>query len=187
MPGENGFWLAQKIKDLGIDLAIVFTTAYDEFAVQAIRHAAFDFLLKPIVVDELRNAIRQYCKYRNKYDLNKKIDDLKSYLQSDKIRFNTVDGFVMVALTQIIYCKAEGNYTNLFLSNGSEVLVTKQLGSIEDMLPEIKFIRINRSYIINMDYLNSYNRKQRKVILYDILQKYEFEVSSSGHKKLMTI
>ena len=187
MPEHNGFWLANKLKGLDSQTAIIFTTAYDEFAIEAIRHSAFDYLLKPISSEELKNTIKNYCEYRNKYNLQKKIDDLKSYLSSDRIRFNTLEGFVMINLSSIIYTEAEGNYTRLFLSNGNVELVTMQLHSIEEKLPESKFIRINRSNIINIDYISSYNRKRRKIILYDILQKFEFSVSKSGNQMLMKL
>lgn len=187
MPEHNGFWLANKLKGMDSQIAIIFTTAYDEFAIEAIRHSAFDYLLKPISSEELKNALSNYCEFRNKYNLHKKIDDLKSYLSSDRIRFNTLEGFVITNLSSIIYAEAEGNYTRLFLSNGKSELGTLQLHSLEEKLPESKFIRINRSNIINIDYISSYNRKRRKIILYDILQKFEFSVSKSGNQKLMKL
>jgi two-component system LytT family response regulator len=93
----------------------------------------------------------------------------------------------MINISSIIYAEAEGNYTRLFLSNGNVELITLQLHSIEEKLPESKFIRINRSNMINIDYISSYNRKTKKVIMYDILQKFEFSVSKSGNQKLMKL
>lgn len=187
MPVHNGFWLANKLKGMDSQTAIIFTTAYDEFAIEAIRHSAFDYLLKPISSEELKNAVKSYCEYRNKYNLHKKIDDLKTYLSSEKVSFNTLEGFVMINISSIIYAEAEGNYTRLFLSNGNVELITLQLHSIEEKLPANKFIRVNRSNMINIDYISSYNRKNRKIILYDILQKFEFSVSKSGNQKLMKL
>jgi two-component system LytT family response regulator len=93
----------------------------------------------------------------------------------------------MINISSIIYAEAEGNYTRLFLSNGNVELITLQLHSIEEKLPANKFIRVNRSNMINIDYISSYNRKNRKIILYDILQKFEFSVSKSGNQKLMKL
>lgn len=187
MPVHNGFWLASKLKSMDAQIAVIFTTAYDEFAVEAIRHAAFDYLLKPIVPAELKNAVKNYCQFRNKYNLHKKLEDLKTYLNKDKLRFNTTEGFVMLNISSIIYAEAEGNYTRLFLSNGNDEVVTMQLHALEEKLPERKFIRINRSNMINIDYISSYHRKKRKVVMYDILAKFEFSVSKSGCQRLMKL
>ena len=93
----------------------------------------------------------------------------------------------MLNISSIIYAEAEGNYSRIYLANGNIELVTMQLHSLEEKLPERNFIRINRSHIINIDYISSYNRKTRKLLMYDILQKFEFSVSKSGNQRLMKL
>ncbi len=184
MPGKDGFWLADKLGKLQLETCIIFVTAYDEYAIEAIKHSAFDFLTKPISPELLKSTIDRFREKRKTYNLNYKLDKLKSFLRQDRVKFNNRNGFVILNANDIVFCKADKNYCKTVLANGKTELITMQLGSVEDKLDKESFIRINRSTLVNLDYLENFNRKTRSVILSDILQKYEFKVSASGLKRL---
>ena len=185
MPGKDGFWLADKLSKLHLKTCIIFITAYDEYAMEAIKHAAFDFLTKPIIPDTLKETINRYLINRNDYSLSSKLENLKSFLKRSRVKFNNHQGFTILDIDDIVYCEADNNYCKTVLSNGKTEMVTMQLGHVEDKLNKETFLRINRSTLVNLDYVDSFNRKTKTVVLSDMLQKYEFKASSSGVKRLM--
>ncbi len=188
MPQHNGFWLAEKLKRFRINNCIVFVTAFDQYAIQALRHAAFDFLTKPVDLEKLKDVVARFKQERNKYNLNRRLNQLEIFLARGKVRFNMVDGFIMITPEDIIFCEADKNYSFIHLINGKSHLITSQLGVLEKMLDNKgTFVRISRSTLINLDYLERYIRKTKTVILTDILQKYELKASISGTRKLLSI
>ncbi len=188
MPVHDGFWLAEKLKMIRVNVCIIFVTAYDQYVIQALRHAAFDFLSKPVEVDKLKEAITRFQLERNEISLNKKLDRLETFLTQNRLRFNTLDGFIMVAPEDIVYCEADKNYSHIHLTSGKSHILTSQLGSLHKRLSDKgAFIRISRSALINLNYLESYKRKSKTVVLSDILQKYELKASSSGSRKLLSL
>ena len=187
MPVNNGFWLAEKVNKIRSSTSIIFVTAYDEYAISAIKHAAFDFLTKPIILQLLKDSIERYKSNNNGSSLDQKLNRLKAFFNKDKLKFNTHNGFLMISPEEIIYCQAERNYCNMFISNGKNELVTIQLGVLEKKILDDSFIKVNRSTIINLNYLEYFNQQEKKVTLRDTIQKYEISVSSSGARKLMKL
>ncbi len=187
MSGQDGFWLADKLRHFENSPDIIFVTAYDEYAIKSIKHAAFDFLIKPIIPENLKNILDRYQSKNNKERLSLKLEKLSSFINRKRLKLNTLNGFVIVKPEDIVYCEAEGNYSLLHLTNGRKELISMQLGLVEEKLGTNNFLRINRSTTINLNYLDSYNRKSKQVILQDIIQKYEIKASRSGAKKLMVI
>jgi len=187
MPVYDGFWLADKLGNFENGTSIIFITAYDEYAIEAIKHAAFDFLTKPIAPDELKKAVERYKNGNNKGGFSQKLEKLTSFFNQSKLKLNTQSGFIMVKPEDIVYCEASGNYCILHLTNGKEKLISMHLGLLEENLPHRTFLRINRSTTINLDYIDGFNRKTKQVILQDIIQKYELKASRSGTRRLMEI
>lgn len=184
MPAKDGFWLADKLQKLDISLSIIFVTAYDEYAVQAIRFAAFDFINKPVDIELLEQSIQRYLKERIQNNFNLKAQRLKQFLEQEKIKLITLNGIILLHHNSIIYCEAKGNYTTLYMANGETEIAHIQLGILEKKLSNPIFLRISRSVLINIEYLHSVNRKTKRVVLSDTLQQYEIKISSSGRKKL---
>jgi len=184
MPGKDGFWLAGKISKLKIKPCIIFVTAYDEYAIKAIKYAAFDFLTKPVIPEVLRETITRFNESYAENNNNQKFDRLNEFLNRNKIKFNTFEGFILLDYTDIIFCEADANYCSIHLVDGKKEIVTLQLGAVEKKLSEFPFIRANRSLLININFIEKFNRQKRTVSLSDGFQKYEFKVSSSGIKKL---
>ncbi|RLD91409.1 MAG: DNA-binding response regulator [Bacteroidetes bacterium] len=185
MPDKDGFWLVDKLSKLQTEPCIIFVTAFDEYAIEAIKHAAFDFLTKPVDPDILKETIGRYLANRHKYSLADKLESLNSFFNRGKIKLNNYNGFIIIKTDDIIYCEANSNYCKIMLTDGRKELLTMQLGQVEKKLDKENFVRINRSALVNLDYVDSFNRKTKTVMLSDVLQKYEFKVSSKGVKRLM--
>ena len=165
MPKKNGFDLIREIREYDINPTIIFVTAFNQYAIEAIKHAAFDYLVKPVDIDDLKQSIERYkveCKSSSSLD---RIENLLQALQEEKLKFSTRTGYIFINPADIIYCQATGNYTNLFLVNDEKQTVTVNIGRIEHLLPETKFLKINRSVIINKQFLAEINRKDKKCTL----------------------
>jgi two-component system LytT family response regulator len=165
MPGKDGFSLINDLKELYQNPEIVFVTAYDQYAIKALRSHAFDYLLKPVNRKELKQCITRFIEYRNDPDVNEKHES--SIVQKDtisRIRVNTRTGTLFINPASILYCKAEGNYTTI--CTGSKLhLCSLNIGKVEDMLPSKGFIRVGRSYIVNFEYITMLDRKESSVTL----------------------
>jgi len=186
MPGKDGFYVAEELEKLGIETTIIFVTAYDQYAISAIKHAAFDFILKPVDPDELVKAIARYKNMKEKESLKIKIERLHACLRPRQLKFSTQQGFILIAPDEIILCRAEGNYTELFLTRDRKQIVTLQLGKLESQLDSQLFIRISRFCVLNVRYIKSFDRKRKVVELKDE-NLTELKISSIGLKKLMKL
>lgn len=163
MRNENGFDLFRKVS---IDFEIIFTTAHDEFAVKAFRFNALDYLLKPIDLDELEQAIiKANTRLNSPYRVTpQQLDNLVQSVRStttpekslDKVAIPSSDGFVMVRLDDIVYCESNGNYTNFVLLNSKRLLSSYNLGQYEGMLGTQNFLRVHKSFLINIAHVERY-------------------------------
>jgi len=165
MPGSNGFDLipdAQKHNS-----AVIFTTAYDQYALKAIKANALDYLLKPIDIDELKIAVDKVVEYtklhQNQNNRDERISNLESSLSNrSEIRKLTLpygQGFKMIDVDDIIYIEADSNYSVFHLNNHDKITVSKVLREFEELLPSDQFVRIHKSSIINLNHLKEYNSK----------------------------
>jgi two-component system LytT family response regulator len=159
MPYGNGFDLLKRFDR--IDFGVIFVTAFDHYAIKAIKHSAIDYLLKPIDVNELISAVvKAQSEMKNKsvnQGLNLLLKNLaKPTVKLQKLTLPTMDGMIFVDIDEILYCQSEGNYTYIYMTTGETPLVTKQIGVYEDLLPEPLFCRIHRQYIINVNKVSKY-------------------------------
>jgi two-component system LytT family response regulator len=165
MPGTDGFGVVTAIRKKEVYPEIVFVTAYNKYAIEAIRHAAFDFLVKPVSPSELKNCIDRIVNKKPQPDIRRQMDDLLHTLRHPKLCFNTRTGSIFIDPSEIVWLEADGNYTDFILSNHCRRTVTHNISAIEPMLGNNDFQRISRSAIINRKYLTEINRKDRKCIL----------------------
>jgi two-component system LytT family response regulator len=153
MPLMNGFELLSSVTN--INFKIIFTTAYDQYALRAFRYNALDYLLKPINTKELVEAVNRFKTQLPPIEVyNKQIENFIS--RKDKnIVITTRDGVMFIELDNIIRCEAELNYTWFVLSDGDNFLSSKTLKDYEDILESNdNFIRVHRSHLVNMDYVS---------------------------------
>lgn len=140
------------------DFQLVFITAFDHFAIQAIKHSAIDYLLKPLDPVLFVKAIEKARKQnQNKELLKNQINVINENSKGfQRIALPTRDGFRFIKLENVLYCKSENNYTWFYLRNSEKILVTKTLKEYAEVLSEEKFVRIHQSYLINIDFVEEY-------------------------------
>jgi len=158
MPDGNGFDVLEKTTSVKFE--VVFTTAFDHYALQAFKFCALDYLLKPIDIAELIAAIDKVKKLPPEHSSRDQFEALAHnfnnvQLQSKKIALPTRDGLIFVALTEIIRCESDGPYTTFHLTNGS-VMVSKSIGEYQELLEGYNFYRVHQSHIINLNCVNKY-------------------------------
>ena len=161
MPVEDGFQLFKKFDHITFE--VVFTTSFEEFALQAIKHAAFDYLLKPVDPKDLEEFLKRYEMRTQKTSANNRIKMLLAHLESggeSNILVSLPVGkeFKVMNARDILYCEADVNYTNIFLANGTKVLVTKTLGKVQEIMNYPFFFRCHKSFLVNLNHIDSYNK-----------------------------
>lgn len=142
---------------------VIFVTAFDNYAVRAFKYSAVDYLLKPVDIDDLRDAINRVQERPRQQDLTEQMRVLLSNLGvlqplQQKMAIPTMTGLQFVVLQDIIRFEAKGNYTTIFLSNADPVLATKTIKDYEEVLPESIFYRIHNSHIINLSKIREYQK-----------------------------
>jgi two-component system, LytTR family, response regulator len=157
---ETGFDILEKLNK--IDFEVIFTTAYSEFAIQAFKFSAIDYLLKPIDISDLRKAVEKARK-RTVGNISARMDQLVINLKSNsqkyfKLALPSHDGLVFVNIDDIIYCEASGNYTNIHMDTGQKYIIGRTLKEYEDLLSDRDFFRIHNSYLINLGAIKKYIR-----------------------------
>lgn len=157
MPRMNGFDMLRQVKDKNFH--IIFTTAYDQYAITAIKYSAFDYLLKPIDIEELKSAIARISS-QSANQTEKKLDTLEQNLSGlkafNKIAIPTMHGLLFFDTSAIIHLEAQSNYTVLHFTNHPKLTASKTLKEFEDMLPEDIFFRTHHSHIINLNFIKRY-------------------------------
>lgn len=160
MPEMDGFEMLIQIPEKKFHL--VFTTAYDHYAIKAIKYAAFDYLLKPIDIDELKSTIERLIHSTLSVIPNKKVETLEQNLLSkpflNKIAIPTSEGLLFFDLQNIIHLEAESNYTNIYFENHPKLLASRTLKEFEEILPTDIFFRPHNSHIINLHFIKRYLR-----------------------------
>lgn len=173
MPGKDGFALVNQLKKFDLKTTIIFVTAYNEYAIHALKVAAFDYLMKPVELVELKDTISRYRQEKITEINEQKVDILLDLLnKKDKISFNTRTGYIYIQPSDIIYCEADINYTEIHFEGSRTEVVTVNIGRIEEMLIKANFFRISRSYLINLEYLVKADRKTKTCELYKNDQKF---------------
>jgi len=159
MPVMNGFVMLQELTYKNFEL--VFVTAYDHYAIQAIRYSALDYLVKPIEIDELKTAIAKAEANRNNRSSHLQLELLLEQLhkkQPQRITIPTTDGLRFINIDDIIYLEASNNYTNIYVAANQKFLVSRTLKDFEEMLPSEIFLRIHHANIINKNHVEKYIR-----------------------------
>jgi len=170
MNGESGFDLLQQLNTR--DFRIIFVTAHNEYALKAFRFNAVDYLLKPIVLSEMEDAISKAIKLLPEHTFTsaEQLDNLAKHIQNpkkahDKIAVPTPEGFILVPLQDIIFCHANGNYTEFHLLGKKKLLSSYTLKQYHELLIEQNFFRAHRSYLINLSYVKMYKRGDGGIVV----------------------
>lgn len=158
MPHINGFEVLERMTNK--NFKIIFTTAYNEYAIQAIRYSAFDYLLKPVDIEELQASVHRFLQakddYRQQYDLLKNILHNIQAPSVDEFRLAvpTKEGVHFLFPSDIVRCEAIGNYTKFFMQNGHTYIISKTLGEYDTLLAARNFIRTHKSHLVNKNFIS---------------------------------
>ncbi len=151
------------------DFKIIFVTGFNEFAIKAFRCSAIDYILKPVDPDILEEAIGKVFTSFNKNNFGRQVTTLLNNVskQEKSIVLNTNDAIYVIDVQDIIRCQSDVNYTNFFLKNKQKIVVSRPLKEFEEILEDQKFFRIHQSHLINIKYLEKYDKHSQVVILSD--------------------
>lgn len=157
MPVKSGFEVLHAFQQPRFD--VIFTTAYNQFAIKAFKYAAFDYLLKPIDAADLKAAIERF-KNRKTTLTTQQLEVLMNHMGKvpppEKIALNTADGMMFIKPDQIIRCESQSNYTKIYLTTHQKVTIAKTLKDVEETLQEYHFYRIHNSHLINLQHIEKF-------------------------------
>jgi two-component system LytT family response regulator len=162
MPGKSGIQLAEELIAKNIQCQIIFTTAYNSYAIKAFRLSAIDYLLKPIQENQLIDAVQKVEKHLNLKQENERLSILAKNLSSDKkevVCLPLQSGYEYIPLDEIEYLEADGSYVRVILTNQKQKVISKNLKYFEQTLQDFpQFLRVHRSFLVNMNHLISYSK-----------------------------
>jgi len=160
MPGMTGFDLLRQLNT--IDFGIIFTTAYDQYAIEAIRFSALDYLLKPIDAEELKAAVQRFAERKTAEEKTRAelyqnlLHNIRNTQAEFKLAISSSDGMYFFHPNQIIRLEAESNYTRFFFTDKKPLIVAKTLGEYEEMLVPYGFLRTHRTHLVNRNFVQSF-------------------------------
>ncbi len=159
---DTGFDLLRQLPAINFEL--IFTTAYDEYAIDAFRFSALDYLLKPINPEELMAAVEKLTKkttlQMNHGQLATLLSNLKTEGQEKRLAIPNMQGVDFINLSSIIRCQSEGNYTIIYLKDGRKITVARTLKDFEELLSGYDFFRVHNSHIVNLSHVKSYSKSK---------------------------
>lgn len=154
MPKLNGFDLLERVSPFSFHL--IFTTAHEHYAIDAIRSNAFDYLLKPVDIEELKRAVARIARLKEKSSTEVVTAAQKTILRGNRIIIPTMEGRLFLDTSAIMHIEAQNNYSIVYLRDQPKITVSKTLKEIEEILPADLFFRIHHSHIINLNFVRKY-------------------------------
>jgi two-component system LytT family response regulator len=188
MPGMSGFEMLESLPVVNFD--IIFTTAFDRYAIRAIRFGALDYLVKPIDKDELRIALDHYLQ-QNQRNSVKQLSALLTHIRKSndlsfqKIAFPTQTSYELIPLDNIVVCESNSNYTHVKLNSGQKLLVSKTLKEIEEILDMPPFFRVHHSFLVNLQFAVRYIKGEGGFLVLN--NEMTIPVSRSKKEELLKI
>ena len=170
MPYGNAFDLMDRL--MPVNFEVIFVTAFNDYTLKAFKYSALDYLLKPISIEELRNAVAKASEKLKLKNINIQLNNLMSNLrQSDpgacKLALPNLDSIVFVRFDMIMRCEAKGGYTHFYMKDGEKILSSKNIKDYEDILPPTMFMRVHNSHIINLTCIKKYHKGRGGLIEMD--------------------
>lgn len=182
MPDGTGFDLLENFKTPFFD--VIFVTAFNHYAVKAFRFSALDYLLKPVDLEILKEAVNKIRESKKSKYLPRQLNLLKVSTNGfNKIALPSGNGIIFVNIDEIIRCQSDRNYSIFFLKNGDRIMVSKTLKEYEEILSSLRFYRIHHSHLINMSYVKKYVRGEGGSVIME--DGYEVEVARRRKEKFL--
>ncbi len=168
MDDGTGFDLLKRIESPAFQL--IFTTAFNQYAVEAFKFSAIDYLLKPIDIEEVRNSLERASRAVSQRDLERQLEILQQQLSARSVRdrqivLKDVNTTYFIKVNDILYCMADGAYTQFFLVQADPILVSRNLSTHEELLAPSGFIRTHHSFLVNPLHIKRYDRASDSLVL----------------------
>jgi two-component system LytT family response regulator len=167
--GGTGFDVLDKVDQ--VQTAVVFTTAYDQYALKAFKFSAIDFLLKPIDIEELKNAVRKATNSNQsimrQYQIQNLLSHIKNPEEAPVLLVSTIDTVEFVRIHEIVRCEANGAYTQLIMRDGKPLMVSKVIKEFEFLLQDHGFYRVHQSHLINLKEVRKYIKSDNYLLMRD--------------------
>ncbi len=181
----KGFDLLKGLND--IPFKVIFITAYEEYAITAFKFSAIDYLLKPIDVDELITAVEKAKVSIEKENTKLLMEAFLKNQESNqkKIALKTAEAIHLIDVKDIIRCNSDGNYTNFIIKDNKALLVSKTLKEFEELLSPYHFVRIHQSHLINLDYIEKYDKRSGGFVV--LKDRSEIPVSTRKKEELLRL
>jgi two-component system LytT family response regulator len=167
MPELTGFDLLRSLDEIRFE--VIFATAFEHYAIQAIKNNAIDYIVKPVSISEVLEALQ---KVRKKHNHNEdKTLKYNAFLSEydelivQKLKIPTLNGVQFANVNEILYFEADGNYTNVAMKTGRNYIVTKNIKTFEEELPANIFLRSHRSYIVNVEHIKVYDKHNSMLVM----------------------
>ncbi len=185
MPSEDGFNLISYLRSKSYYPGIIIISAFEKYALKAIKNSVFDYHLKPVSKNDLLASLRKYKSMEQKSSYQS-LEQISRLLQNDKKRMKLPDseGYQIIDPAEVLFIEGDGNYSDFILKNGSTLCISKNIGSIEDDLPD-NFIRVSRKHIVNVDHILRIRKKSGKTFA-SIESGYDINISR-GYKSLVEL
>lgn len=169
MPDGTGFDLLKKFEK--ISFKIIFVTAHQEYAIEAFKYSALDYLLKPLSPTNLISAVKKIEESFSSEDLNVKLKTLLSNISEPKskrkIILKTMERIYSVDLNDVSRLESDGGYTKVYLIDGKRIMVSRTMKEFEDLLTDVGFLRVHNSHLINMNYLYCFEKTEGHIVMKD--------------------
>lgn len=189
MPFVNGFDVIEMVPN--IDFQVIFTTAYDQYALKAFKISAIDYLLKPVQPPDLELAVDKVRRLKRRGNSQRQLDFLIEQIRDienntvKKIALPTFDGLEFVRLDDILYCQSDGAYTHVFFTSGKKMYISKPLRFLEDILCDYHFFRVHNSYIVNLNHVRKYSKTDGGILIME--NGDQVRVSRSKKQELLKL
>ncbi len=169
-----------------IDFKIIFTTSFAKYAIEAFKFSALDYLLKPYTEQQMVSALQKVDQdiHKENYQLQLQtlLQNFSNQTASKKLILKNADAIHIIKTEEILFAKSDNNYTTFFLISGKEILVSKPLKSFEEKLTDLSFFRVHQSFLINLIYITSFDKRNEQIILD---QKHAIPVAQSKKQQLI--
>ena len=185
--GGTGFHILQKVRPY--NFALIFITAFNEFAIKAIKFSALDYILKPVNEVEFCAAIQTACEtieeHRMETQVNNFFEHYEKKTQSKKIILKTCDSIHLVDISDIMYCVSDNSYTTFYIKNKKEIIVSKSIKEFDNLLSVYNFFRPHQSYLVNLNYIDKIDKTDGGSIVLN--NKKEIPVSYRRKQALLDV
>ncbi|MGB1216264.1 MAG: LytR/AlgR family response regulator transcription factor, partial [Saprospiraceae bacterium] len=168
MPNGTGFDVLQALGEVNFE--VVFITAHDRYALRAIKFCCLDYILKPVDIKELIQAVHRASEKLKERNSTENFSHLLSNIQDKnpkqhKIALPTQEGLVFIKVDDIMRCEADGSYTRIILKDKSKIIATRKIKGFEELLTDYHFFRVHRSHLVNLEYIEKYHKGEGGYII----------------------